>query len=1359
MTSLAATNNLVLSADNVWHVPAPTENFGYSDGSEVETYLKKCFEECSDLSSTSIQLEDRIVDWPTEYHLSPMRANLLRAFDLTRTDKVLELGAGCGTITRYLGEAGLQVDAIEGSAARAALARQRCHELDNVSIVNCNFNDLELPENYYDGIFAIGVMEYAKYFRSGDASHRETVKVILNNLLSSLSQEGCIVIAIENRLGLKYLFGAGEDHYGSAYTGVYGYRVDDSIRTYSRNEWLGIFSELGIESHSFLFPFPDYKVPSVILCDEYLNGNPHAATQFSRIASRDYANLLAHDNPEKTFWEGLQQENIAGSLSNSFLIVLARSDDAIKQFAANDFVHCSNLARKPVYRTVSRKPAEKNIVFKHKIYPEITPASGDSRLVHRPTEETFVSGETLADQWCKILLCGGSFSDLVKSLHTYFDYLLQCRSEYKESGGLVDLLPFNIIVHPDGRYQAIDHEWVWKDGEVEPDFVLFRALLYFAINDRSALRHVLATEEIINIRQFVKKSFTCLGLDLERHLDTYIEMENYIQQVTRNKDHAFEIREELEKAFGLYEFEPKLIWTAPDQSQGELKCRAYLGQNDQRVKFELPTGLPRIHSLRFSPSVSGFLHLHEFAVYAVGDDNEEVTITSILGAEIAQRAMLEHIDAEQDEDGAAVFFFKQDDAGIELDLSGLDFPENSTRLHVIVTLDWPVSKDFGLFRDAYVNKNTALELDLVSHRQQIVELRAEKFELVQANHTIQKELKAAKQELRLIKSSRVWETAEKGRRLLYGGLLKKPLNGTTPNSRIADANDVNHRVSKKFPDELFVADSASPGSNPATDRSQPARQNPFEINPKISIVMPVFNTDSLWLEAAISSIKYQSYGNWEVCIVDDCSSNTDTRTGLSKINDPRVKLQTLPENRGISRATNAGLRMASGEYIAFMDHDDELTPDALYEVVKSINEHDPDIVYSDEDLIDPRGEYSRPHYKPDYSPDLLLSHNYITHLLVVRKALVEEVGKLNSAFDGAQDYDFVLRACEKTNRIHHIPKVLYHWRQTQQSTSMVADAKPEANDRALDVVRAALTRRGVKGVVSHANMPYFYRIDRKIHNEPLVGIVIPFMDRADLLDLCISRILEVSTYNNYEIIGVSNNSELDETHRAMRDYELMDNRVKFYEFNNPFNFSRIVNYGVSKSNGEHVVLVNNDIRVITWSWIEALLQHSQRDEVGAVGGKLYYPDNTVQHAGIVVGIDGYAGHGHKRAPARANGYFNRLQVTHNVSAVTGAFMMVKKSLFENVGGFDEDHFQIACNDVDFCLRLRALGYYNIFTPYAEAYHDESASRGYETTDDKKARFDAEKALFSQRYAELFEHGDPFYNPNLTHTAEDFSARA
>ena len=440
-----------------------------------------------------------------------------------------------------------------------------------------------------------------------------------------------------------------------------------------------------------------------------------------------------------------------------------------------------------------------------------------------------------------------------------------------------------------------------------------------------------------------------------------------------------------------------------------------------------------------------------------------------------------------------------------------------------------------------------------------------------------------------------------------------------------------------------------------------------------------------------------------------------------------------------------------------MDNDDELTPDALFEMARAIDTTQADFLYSDEDFISESGECSNPHFKPDFSPDLLLSHNYITHLACFKRALFEAVGGFRSGFDGAQDYDLFLRMTERTEKIHHIPKVLYHWRMIAGSTSADSRAKPEALERGRKALEEAMRRRGVDATVERTAMDHYYRVRYRIHGEPLISIVIPFKDKPELIKMCLTSLVEKTGYQNYEIIGISNNSEAPETFETMRRLEALDTRVRFYEYNTPFNYADINNHAVfTYARGDHVLLLNNDIEIIHADWLEAMLEHSQRPEVGCVGAKLYFPNDTVQHAGIIIGLGGYAGHSHKMAPRTSPGYFNRLNVVQNVSAVTGACLMIEKRIYEEVGGMDAVKFKVAYNDVDFCLRVREQGYLNIFTPYAELYHHESVSRGYETTPEKQARFQTEKDALFERHRDILTHGDPYYNPNLCHDREDFS---
>jgi len=597
-------------------------------------------------------------------------------------------------------------------------------------------------------------------------------------------------------------------------------------------------------------------------------------------------------------------------------------------------------------------------------------------------------------------------------------------------------------------------------------------------------------------------------------------------------------------------------------------------------------------------------------------------------------------------------------------------------------------------------------------------------------------------ELEAIKQSRVWRNAERWRRWLPRRAATRPADS----ARTSSSREARYR---RYLEAQAITGDRRAELAAAAERL--ARQ------PLISIVMPVYNVEPAFLEAAVDSVRRQIYAHWELCLVDDASERADLAGLLERLDMPPIKVRRLSQRMNIAGATNQAIDMAGGEYLAFLDHDDKLSPDALLEVAVAINEQDPELLYSDEDGIDPCGRRVNPHFKPDFSPDLLLSHNYITHLVVVSRALLERVGGLRGEFDGAQDYDFLLRATEQARSIYHIPKVLYHWRMSETSTSVNAASKPLAAERGRLAVQAALARRGFDDAdVSCDSVPHFYRARYPIRARPLVSIVIPFRDRPGLLHCVIGDILERSSYEHFEVVGVSNHSSEAETFDAMADLSGLDDRVRFVEHDVAFNFPALVNFGVAAGQGEHVVLLNNDIRGFCEGWIEALLEHSQRPEIGAVGGKLYYPDGRVQHAGVIIGIDGYAGHAHKGFPAEHQGYFNRLRVVRNVSALTGAFMMVERSLYQSVNGFDEQTFPVACNDVDFCLRLSERGVRNVFTPHAEARHIESASRGYEDTPEKRERFTAEKRRFRARHGGLLERGDPYYNPNLTLEAEDFA---
>ena len=534
---------------------------------------------------------------------------------------------------------------------------------------------------------------------------------------------------------------------------------------------------------------------------------------------------------------------------------------------------------------------------------------------------------------------------------------------------------------------------------------------------------------------------------------------------------------------------------------------------------------------------------------------------------------------------------------------------------------------------------------------------------------------------------------------------------------------------------------------------------PFAQKPLISIVIPLYCTPLPYLKELIESVRRQSYENWQLCLSDG-SPDDKAKEFLEKHygREKRIVYQKLKENGGISANTNAAAELAKGEYLMFCDHDDTLEPDALYEIVKAINDTDADVVYTDEDKVSMDGQhYFDPNFKPDFNLFRLRENNYICHIFVVRKSLTDETGMLRSEFDGAQDFDFILRCCEKAKKITHIPKVLYHWRCHMDSTAADPSSKAYAYEAGRKAIREHYQRMGIDATVDMTERPGWYRSHIKIQGNPMVSIIIPNKDHTDDLELCLFSMSRKSTYRNYEVLIVENNSEKEETFEYYKKLPERYPKVRVLTWEKEFNYSAINNFAAEEAQGEYLLFLNNDVEILTPDWIEEMLQNCQQENVAAVGAKLYYPDDTIQHAGVVLGLGGIAGHIMCRASREDPGYFGRMISVQEISAVTAACMMVKKSEFDSVKGFDET-FQVAFNDIDLCMKFRAAGKKIIFTPYAELYHYESKSRGLEDTPEKQFRFDKEVKRFQEKWAQQLEMGDPYYSPNLSVTEGDCSLR-
>jgi GT2 family glycosyltransferase len=539
--------------------------------------------------------------------------------------------------------------------------------------------------------------------------------------------------------------------------------------------------------------------------------------------------------------------------------------------------------------------------------------------------------------------------------------------------------------------------------------------------------------------------------------------------------------------------------------------------------------------------------------------------------------------------------------------------------------------------------------------------------------------------------------------------------------------------------------------------------NGFVRKPKISVIVPVYNVDPKWLNKCIESVISQVYETWELCLHDDAS--TDVRTveclrGWS-VRDDRIRVSFGEKNLHISGASNEALKLATGEFVALLDNDDELSSDALFEVVKCVNEHpEADVIYSDEDMLDEKGRRFNPFFKPGWTPDLLLSMNYITHLCVYRKSLIDTVGGFRVGFEGSQDYDLVLRMTEQTKYIYRIPKILYHWRQLPTSTASGSGSKNYAYEAARRALEDSLERNGVAGEVI-VESPGLYRVKRKIVNPKKVSIIIPFRDQADVLKRCVQSLRQKTDFSEYEIVLVNNQSSESRTIDYLKSLEREhDPKIRMVEYDKAFNFADMNNEAAKTCNGEYLLFLNNDTEVLYRGWLSSLVEQIQRDEVGAVGAKLFYPNNTVQHGGVILFGEGIATHAFKSFPRESSGYRNFLNVIRDYSAVTAACMITKRELFWKLGGFDAEHLPIAYNDVDYCLKVLEAGKLVVYTPYASLYHYESLSRGNDedlkkSNPEKYQRVLSERKYMHQRWQHRLAD-DMYYNPNLTRSYEDFS---
>lgn len=547
---------------------------------------------------------------------------------------------------------------------------------------------------------------------------------------------------------------------------------------------------------------------------------------------------------------------------------------------------------------------------------------------------------------------------------------------------------------------------------------------------------------------------------------------------------------------------------------------------------------------------------------------------------------------------------------------------------------------------------------------------------------------------------------------------------------------------------------------PTEETLETQRKQKFDYSPLISIAVPAYQTPVEFLRQMIESLIVQTYSNWELCIINASPDNEEMQKVLAEYSagDSRVRFCNLKENLGIAENTNRAFAMTKGEFVGLLDHDDLLAPNALYEIVKILQDHpQADALYTDEDKVTTElDEHFQPHLKPDFNLDLLRSNNYICHFFVVRKSIVEKAGGFRKEFDGAQDYDFIFRCTENAGEVLHVPEILYHWRTHKASTADNPASKMYAFEAGKRAIEAHLERTGTKGEVSHTQDLGFYRVKYPVQGKPLVSVIIPNKDEKETLQTCLEMLEKNTGYQNFEIIIVENNSTTDEIFRYYK--ELSGNRkIHLLRWGKEFNYSAINNFAVAHAKGEYLLFLNNDVKSINPDWLEEMLGVCQRPEVGGVGAKLIYPDNTIQHAGCVIGMGGIAGHMFVDMPADRTGYLHKASLLQDMSAVTAACLLMKKEVFEQAGGFTEE-LAVAFNDVDLCLKVRKNGYLIVYDPYVKLYHMESKTRGAEDSKEKVRRFQTEIEYMRCHWIDILKNGDPCYNKNLSLTKWNYSLK-
>lgn len=1365
----------------------------------IQIAVADVFAQADDKSLFSLDIERLSTTDELRSALAANRYNYLRALNLEGINHALDMSEDFGGVVHFLADHVNTLDAVKVDSDRTRLSLLRCANKRNICHITEDLDKLKLPTGHYD-LIVLGELEAL-------ALEREAQATLLARLQASLSERGVLIINVRNRDSINKWLNANNAQANAIPYGAL-YRTD-YVQEYERKELLDTLAAANFASVDINASFAVDDACANLFSEEYLTSSPNAVNHFYRLGSVDNAEINEYLLFRNLFDDGQRVFDRA----SRFIVVAGGSRSVTRSVYNKDFCHFPGTGRQAQWRTLTSRETGAANVNKQSVYPDQT--VGTDLISQNLEPQPYCKGRLLVDDWLQAIDSNDprELRDLVGE---YAEWLQQFGDTEAFKTSAYDLLPFNIVLRERGanrEYQTIDPEWQ-VHADFDANFVLFRALFWFAFENKSVIRGFAAKNNIPSIALFVVRFLPSVGQVSE--LQKYVDLEEQIQSQIDNNYRAKAVEHALLQSFDSTPtidsslLSCQLLW-GDKKNRFDEENSAFCGwENDvkpQQLALALPPHNDKMPILRIDPIASK--GLFSLASLSLVDNKGKSIFGKDSAAEIAAAAKLVNIEQATDTAGEPFFIALNDDPHLLFDLSAVENIDQAVTAQIevallhdqhyetaLATLTAAVQQqNSDLVRQANTLDQYRAELEFTNMR--LDEVRAHRTDL---NDMLQDQYQLDQERLRKIRilKQRMVNlndqlVAQLGRNEeMENYLMMRP---TTRVKRFATRNlnrlrGVEVVDEQEAEEEVAEAEEASKAEeevdpNVVPESGELIGQNTedyqlwisenslseedieaakreidsFKLKPVFSILVPIYNTDPDYLIPMIRSVQAQIYPHWQLCLVDDASPKGYLKQILQHEaeQDERISIQLNDHNQGISLTTNDALAMAKGDYIALLDHDDELSIDALYENAKAINQHpDLGLAYSDEDKMDMQGNRLEPYFKPDYSPDLLDTNNYICHFTVIKKDIVDKIGGFLEGLDGSQDHDIILRAAHHSERVVHIPRILYHWRKIPGSTAVVYDSKSYAWEAGRKAVENCLNQIESGVTVEFGTLKGTYRVFREIRGEPLISIVVPFKDKPELLDLCLGSILDRTTYKNFEVIGVSNNSELDETRERMSHFEERDQRIRFVEKNIPFNFSAICNYGVEQAKGEYIVLLNNDIEIQSPDWLERLLEHAQRPGVGAVGGKLLFPDGRIQHAGVVAGMVGAAGHPHKFFPDNHIGYHGRLHMVYNVSAVTGAMLMVSKAKYDEVGGLDEDNLAVAYNDIDFCLKLLDQGYLNVFTPHCKATHYESVSRGYEDTDEKLQRLKTEQGFFLSKWHDFLQAGDPYYNPNLSLKNERFS---